>query len=419
LATTSAIGHTSDQRDTLSPAITPPLPVSKEGREGRPRRRRWPPELPRLMASAAWSKPPASASVDLLRLSPSHIHTTLASVRTCVSIDFWPSNKQCRAGVCPWEKASALTADLNDPLLVAAVGALLPLTIRVGGSLADQITYTNIPGQKPEPCEDLARNSSLALGYTGGCLSWERYTSLFRLCKPPLCGLILHINALRGRQRETCPADIVCRTGEMRASHKCCTGHSGAWDARNALSLLGESARAGLKPFGIAYGNEIGGPRGLAAKLEAKQYASEVANLSLALQSIWHDGARPLLLAPDVSSIDTEWIGTFLKEIRRRNSLLDVLTYHKYPLHQGDPHADERGAAAMAMRDKLLQSKAAKIIRGSLGNVKAWYDSRQQFAGSLKHRQVRGTDDLKSERASPQRVRKARRRLAARTQLRS
>ena len=107
------------------------------------------------MASGAWSKPPATASVDLLRLSPSHIHTTLASVRTCVSIDFWPPNKQCRAGSCPWEKASVLAAYLDDPLLVAAVGALLPLTIRVGGSLADQITYTNIPGHATERCDDL------------------------------------------------------------------------------------------------------------------------------------------------------------------------------------------------------------------------------------------------------------------------
>ena len=57
----------------------------------------------------------------------------------CASLDFWPASK-CDYGTCPWANASALELDLGDPLLVAAVRALSPLALRVGGSLADQLS---------------------------------------------------------------------------------------------------------------------------------------------------------------------------------------------------------------------------------------------------------------------------------------
>ena len=62
----------------------------------------------------------------------------------CASLDFWPASK-CDYGTCPWANASALELDLGDPLLVAAVRALSPLALRVGGSLADQLVYADVP----------------------------------------------------------------------------------------------------------------------------------------------------------------------------------------------------------------------------------------------------------------------------------
>ena len=59
-------------------------------------------------------------------------------------MDWWPNDK-CDYGDCPWKNASLLTVDLADPLLLAAVKALAPVALRVGGSLADQVTYHGMP----------------------------------------------------------------------------------------------------------------------------------------------------------------------------------------------------------------------------------------------------------------------------------
>ena len=72
-----------------------------------------------------------------------------------------------------------LTVDLTDPLLLAAVRALAPVALRVGGSLADQVTYRGMPGmpgaEAQTPCEPFARDPGRRVGFRGGCLTWERW----------------------------------------------------------------------------------------------------------------------------------------------------------------------------------------------------------------------------------------------------
>lgn len=63
----------------------------------------------------------------------------------CTSMDWWPPDK-CDYGDCAWANASVLTADLSHPLLRNALHALgHGHTLRVGGSLADIVTYAGVP----------------------------------------------------------------------------------------------------------------------------------------------------------------------------------------------------------------------------------------------------------------------------------
>ena len=58
----------------------------------------------------------------------------------CAALDLWPDEK-CDFGACSWRGASALALDLASPPLRAAVRALAPLMLRVGGSLQDLVVY--------------------------------------------------------------------------------------------------------------------------------------------------------------------------------------------------------------------------------------------------------------------------------------
>ena len=138
-------------------------------------------------------------------------------IQTCVSVDWWPPTKTCSNGDCPWANSTLLTLDLHDPLLTAAVRALSPLILRAGGSLANQVTYTGMPGGKPDGyCKPFVRDASQTLGYRGGCLPFQRYVELLRFCAPPSCQLLWHANALHGRVRPGCAAGVRCRNGDRR-----------------------------------------------------------------------------------------------------------------------------------------------------------------------------------------------------------
>ena len=84
-------------------------------------------------------------------------------------MDWWPNDK-CDYGDCPWQNASLLTVDLTDPLLLAAVKALAPVALRVGGSLADQVTYHGMPrrSSNAEP-DDLRGFRSSTPKFTCAC----------------------------------------------------------------------------------------------------------------------------------------------------------------------------------------------------------------------------------------------------------
>eukprot|EP00908_Phaeocystis_cordata_P013987 Transcript_25098.p1 GENE.Transcript_25098~~Transcript_25098.p1 ORF type:complete len:589 (-),score=57.33 Transcript_25098:1461-3170(-) len=298
-------------------------------------------------------------------------------IQTCVSVDWWPPTKTCSNGDCPWANSTLLTLDLHDPLLTAAVRALSPLILRAGGSLADQVTYTGMPGGMPDGyCKPFARDASQTLGYRGGCLPFQRYAELLRFCAPPSCQLLWHANALHGRVRPGCAAGVRCRNGDRLVREPCCSASRGAWDASNLLALLRHARDMGLpRPWGVGFGNEIAGAHGLAARLPAAQYAAEVTALKAALVELYGANAAPRTLAPDGPLSDREWLATFLRALRpaaaarRAPAPLDVLTYHAYPLGRGDPHAsvaEARGAPQRALSREIGALAQARSMHAAL-----------------------------------------------------
>ena len=59
---------------------------------------------------------------------------------TCVDLDWWPETK-CDYGRCTWGRSSMLTIELDDRRLRAALRALSPSFLRLGGSLSDFVRY--------------------------------------------------------------------------------------------------------------------------------------------------------------------------------------------------------------------------------------------------------------------------------------
>ena len=114
----------------------------------------------------------------------------------CATLDLWPPEK-CNAGTCPWHRGSSfLTADLAP--LLPALKALRPLTLRLGGSLADHLHYGDACTVAPPGfgADDYSR-----FGFGDGCLTEARWVALNELCAAAGCSLVLTLNALTGRRR--------------------------------------------------------------------------------------------------------------------------------------------------------------------------------------------------------------------------
>lgn len=90
----------------------------------------------------------------------------------CVTMDWWPPEK-CDYGVCAWGKTGVLNNDFSQTKLRNAVKALSPVTLRIGGSLEDMITYDfNV-----DSCPDM-KAVSWKPGFEGGCLTPERWDTI-------------------------------------------------------------------------------------------------------------------------------------------------------------------------------------------------------------------------------------------------
>ena len=299
---------------------------------------------------------------------------------SCVSLDWWP-NAKCDFGDCSWVNASLLNIDLADPLLRSAIKALSPVVLRVGGSLADQVVYAGVPGDRAvASCtnDGFEEDPGRRVGFRGGCLPWSRWLALLDLCADVGCHVFFSVNALHGRRRATCPSGTLCRRLQAGARPPCCTTYTGEWDPSNLHRLLKATAASGRRVAGLAYGNELVTDKGIEAHLAPQDYAAEVRRFADLVRSVeWPARKPPVLLAPDTNHIDDKWIDAFLSELWRgdsarppRPSPLDFFTHHMYPLGAGD-EANLRAKLTDPSRfDEMIGQRLRKVARAVINRTK-------------------------------------------------
>jgi heparanase 1 len=291
----------------------------------------------------------------------------------CATLDLWPPEK-CNAGTCPWHRGSSfLTADL--PPLLPALKALRPLTLRLGGSLADHLHYGDACTVAPPGfgADDYSR-----FGFGDGCLTEARWVALNELCAAAGCSLVLTLNALTGRRRprgcrRQCLGLKVLSDLPMHAKRNaarraaCCFNRTGAWDASEARALLGLAARRGWRPRAVAYGNEVAGEKGLEARLSVETYAEGLAAVRDLLRELW-PAAPPTLIAPD-GNFDAAWMAGLVRAV----PFLDALAVHVYAFGAGgNPHVDTRLTDPEWMDGSVPD---ADELRGALGGADARADA--------------------------------------------
>ena len=304
---------------------------------------------------------------------------------TCVDLDWWPETK-CDYGRCTWGRSSLLTIDLEDRRLRAALRALAPSFLRLGGSLSDFVRYevSDTDAAGPSGCNASFGGPTLAtrLGFPvgGGCLKASRWDGLHQLCRDTGCSVVFTLNALAGRHlQDPCAEGTDCL--HHAANHTCCTSWSGAWDPTNAAQLLRYARRSGNVPWGLALGNELVGARegkwgvdagGIQAHLSARQYAADFCRLSSLVAEVWpeaqaYDGPRrPRLVAPDGHYMSS-WYTEFLQRTREAGCTPDVVSYHQYLLGAGvDPQVGRKALDPSWLdRQKAHASTVASVVRES------------------------------------------------------
>lgn len=351
----------------------------------------------------------AGARAYELAVGPKAVSRT-DDVFVCVTLDWWPANK-CDYGHCQWANASVLSAPLSDNRLVAALAYLAPVTLRVGGTLQDNVTYAlhgerSCPPFSPPPPQPSAT-------FAGGCLRAEQLEPLLALCVQARARLLLSLNSVVGRANGT-------RGAQPRG---------GGWDGSQALALLRLVAARGAPSdplWGVEYGNEPGHvPPSSFVFCEATQDGSAAGSEACAWQSVRQaaeaeaDGLRELdglvtaVYGPRGGRagqrrerprvVGPAWT-TFapqpaLAYLRRAGGALDVLTYHAYPLGPayGAPGLLERmlgyrpagaeaamgaavGSAGAAAREAGRRVRASVWV-GEAGG--AYNSGHAQLSGSL------------------------------------
>lgn len=240
----------------------------------------------------------------------------LQNVFSCVSLDWWPAEKEDYGdrfadGSGLWSNASVLTTNFSDPLLRAAMRALAPTILRVGGSLADLVTY-EVPGRRWN-CPPFTRDDRRRIGFRGGCLPWARWLETLDFCASVGCQVYFTVSALQGRRRAECAEGTLCRKLLPADRPACCTNYSGGWDTSNLRAFLAATAATGKRPSALALGNELAGPRGIEAHISAQEYASDLRRLAALARRYW-PSKPPLLVAPD-SNLDERWLSDMLRQL--------------------------------------------------------------------------------------------------------
>ncbi|KAI6680248.1 hypothetical protein NL676_034129 [Syzygium grande] len=267
----------------------------------------------------------------------------------CATLDWWPPEK-CDYGTCSWGRATLLTLDLTDPILINAVKAFSPLRIRMGGTLQDKVVY-EIQGDQT-PCNIFTKNSSEFLGFSQGCLPLARWDKLNSFCKQTGAAVTFGLNALYGR--------TISSDGAV----------NGPWNSSNAESLIRYTVNKGYSILGLELGNELSG-NGVGARVSADQYASDIKTLQGLVEDIYAGfEVKPLVLAPG-GFFDANWFADF---VNQTSQTLQVVTHHIYNLGPGiDDHLIQKILDPSYLDGELQTfSSLQTLLKNSGTSAVAW-----------------------------------------------
>ena len=239
----------------------------------------------------------------------------------CATSDWWPKNK-CDYGVCAWSEApwggnpSIPELDLTQPLFKAAFDELSPFIWRLGGSMQDDITYEE-PANKGVACPPITDDPDAQWGFTGGCLTRDRWQEVAEFAQTHKAQLVFGLNELKGR------------------THVQGKEWTGDWDPSNAKSLLTYTKEKGLPVYAWELGNELGGWNGIQAQLTAQEIGKDFLTLKEMVTDLWGEGEEaPLVVGPD-TGFDLEWFTEFFQTVKGK---IDGVAIHMYALGAGvDP----------------------------------------------------------------------------------
>ena len=233
----------------------------------------------------------------------------------CATLDWWPETK-CDYGRCPWPRGVSIEdIDLSRPRLNLAVAALAaeppqqkqlptaashpPLTLRLGGSMADYVQY-RVSSSDSKSCRTWSTTPTTRLGYrlfdgagkvAGICFDPRRLITILEWAKAMGCQIAFGVAAMYGRVvAHRCPTGLNCR--DVQPTPECCTGWKNSpWDGSNLLALLRKLKEAGVMPWALQFGNELNGKKGI-------EVSVHLISLSLSLSlSLSRSLARSLSLS--------------------------------------------------------------------------------------------------------------------------
>ena len=301
-----------------------------------------PPSANACCSAAAVERPTVvvNVSVDasrvLARTSPSLVSFNFDWHKNDEEFPAWSHN------------ASAMEIDLTSPRLRAAVTALSPGYLRVGGSEGDRIVY-DVSGDDCGPKSGAPQPVDPAF-----CLSMARWRELVGFASDCGVSLVLGLNAMTFRANDSAPLDL-----------------------SNIDQFLGYTAKAGLRVGGFELGNEL-------PKVPPAVCAHDFLGVAALLAKHWPDKAtRPKLVGNDLNADET-YVRSWLPLV---GGALDALTYHNYA-GEGDNHTAisefmtpeylDRGPSQAAGVVSAWGELAAPTTELWVGEIAACWHSGQQ-----------------------------------------
>ena len=198
-----------------------------------------------------------------------------------------------------WINMSAMRIDFSNPKLRKAASAMYPARLRIGGSEGDVVCY-DVPMYN-STCDSMGQND------TAFCLSMERFEEIAKFASDTNLELVFGLNAVWGRKNHNLTEPL---------------------DMTNIRALLKYASVNRIPLYGVELGNEKCGP-------PPDVFAKDYENLKSILNELWSDeSSRPKLIGNDCNTNPSylkEWLPLL------NDTVLDVLTYHRYVGYGLDP----------------------------------------------------------------------------------